>query len=317
MPEADGPLAFTPLFKERVWGNHALAERFGKPLPASARIGESWELVDRADAQSLVASGPLAGTTLHDLWEERRENLFGRRALAAGERFPLIVKLLDAAAPLSVQVHPPAEIATKFGGKPKTEMWVLLDAAEDACLYAGLRAGVTRESFATALAAGDDVSKLLNPISVHAGDVLAIPSGRVHAIGAGCLIAEIQQNSDTTYRVFDFNRIGLDGEPRELHVERSMESIDWDDIEPSLDEPEGELLVETDYFRTSRWSLDAPRLAAADGECAIVLCIEGDVECGPSSFAPGDVFLVPASPGGLELTPAGDTAEVLVVELPD
>ena len=194
-------------------------------------------------------------------------------------------------------------------------MWVLLDAAPGAHLLAGLRTGVDRAGFEAALAAGADVSQLLHRIDVRTGDVLAIPSGRVHAIGAGCLIAEIQQNSDTTYRVFDFNRPGLDGQPRELHVEQSMASIDWDDIEPELAVPHGEVLDQSDFYTTSRWVLDSGRVAAAPRECAIVLCIEGEVTCGSGLFAAGDLFLVPACGEGLEVAPAGDRAEVLVVEL--
>jgi mannose-6-phosphate isomerase len=313
-----GPIAFEPLFMPRVWGGRALETHFGKALPAGVPIGESWELVDRADAQSVARDGPLAGTTLHELWEDRRAEIFGSRGAAASSaRFPLIIKLLDASATLSVQVHPPAAVASKLGGKPKTEMWVLLDAADGAQLLAGLRAGVTREGFAAALEAHEDLSALLHPIRVHPGDVLAIPSGRVHAIGAGCLIAEIQQNSDTTYRVFDFNRPGLDGEPRELHTEQSMASIDWDDIEPALAESEGEVLISADFFTTSRWSLSGPRDAAVAGECSIVLCIEGDVNCGEETFVAGELFLAPASAAGLQIAPAASQAEVLVVELPD
>ncbi len=214
------PLAFTPLFMERVWGGRAL-EGLGKALPAGQRVGESWEIVDRADAQSVLATGPHAGTGLNALWSgPDRERLFGARSRDAGDRFPILVKLLDARETLSVQVHPPASVAEELGGEPKNELWYLLGASEDAHLFAGLRSGVTRERFAATLEAGEDVSGLLHRIPVAEGDALFIPSGRVHAIGAGCLIVEIQQNSDTTYRVSDFDRPGLDGRPRELHVPR-------------------------------------------------------------------------------------------------
>ena len=285
------PITFEPLYMERVWGGRRLADLYGRELPDGAVIGESWEMVDRVEAQSVVDVGEHAGRTLHELWTEERE-LFGSRA--RGERFPLLVKLLDAAKTLSVQVHPPAAIAARLGGEPKTEMWVILDSADGAHLFAGLRDGVTREVMERALAAGDDVSRLLHRVEVSPGDVMVLPSGRVHAIGAGTVIAEIQQSSDTTYRVFDFNRPGLDGELRELHVDESLASIDWDDCEPGLVAPDGEALVHNEHFEVDRFAVGGEHPAAPEGECALVCAISGDVGCGARAFAPGRFFLVPA-----------------------
>lgn len=308
------PIAFTPLTKERIWGGRRL-EAWGKQLPDEVAIGESWEVVDRAEAQSVVAGGPLAGRTLHELWADRRGELFGARAEAAGDRFPLLVKLLDARETLSVQVHPPARVAVELAGEPKTEMWVLADADPGAHLYAGTRAGVTEERFRAALEAGEDVSGLLHRLDVVTGDAMFIPSGRVHAIGAGCLIFEIQQSSDTTYRVFDFNRPGADGELRELHVPQSLASIDFADAEPSLLAGDGERVVACAHFVVSRWLLHGARAATAPGECALFCVLAGEVRCGARTFSRGASFLVPA--GDDDLVVDGEGAQVLVVELPE
>lgn len=311
----DHAVAFAPLPIERVWGGRRL-EHWGKPLPAEGPIGESWELVDRADAQSVVAGGPRSGTTLHALWTDERAS-FGTRAGEGIKRFPLLVKLLDATETLSVQVHPPKGLADELGGEPKTEMWFLAEATPQAHLFAGLATGVTRERFAAALKAGDDVSTMLHRLPVTAGDAIFIPSGRVHAIGAGCVIFEIQQNSDTTYRVFDFNRPGLDGQPRPLHVGKGLASIDFDDIEPGLATPDGDAVGACEHFAVSRWALNAPRRATAEGECAVVCVLNGTVRCGPVTAPKGTTLLVPATALDPALAPEGDRADVLVVELPE
>lgn len=313
-----GPIAFTPLFMERVWGGRRLAERYGKRLPAGAIVGESWELVDRAEAQSTVRGGQLARRSLHELWAgELREELFGARAAGAGDRFPLLIKLLDASDGLSVQVHPPEHLSAELGGEPKSEMWYLAHAAPGAHLYAGLRQGVTRDTFEATLRAGEDLSAFLHRIEVSAGDAIFIPSGRIHAIGAGCLIVEVQQSSDTTYRAFDFNRPGLDGRPRELHVEQALRSIDWADIEPRLEDLDAEdgIVVDNSYFTVERWVLDRPRRGSDPGECAVVFVLSGAVVLADARFGPGELFLVPATAGG-PLAPLGGRAELLRVTLP-
>jgi len=317
MPSA-GLIRFTPLFHERVWGGRRLADLFGKDLPPGAVVGESWELVDRPEAQSVVAGGPLAGTTINELWAGAdRRRVFGGRSVAWGERFPLLVKLLDCTETLSVQVHPPAAIAPELGGEPKTEMWVLLGDDPGAHVFAGLRAGATREGFGEALRAGEDVSEQLHRLPVTRGDVVFVPSGRVHAIGAGCVIAEIQQNSDTTYRVYDFDRPGLDGKPRELHVDESIRSIDFDDVEPGLAEPAGELLVGNDLFVVERLVVDAPRPASdAPGEMAVLCLLAGEATCAGEPLAAGEFVLVPAEASDAELVPGGEPAEVLRIALP-
>jgi mannose-6-phosphate isomerase len=226
------PLTFHPIFKERVWGGRNLEGLYGKALPPGVPIGESWEISDRPGDASVVANGPLAGKDLHWLMINHAAELLGS-ARSEGGRFPLLIKILDAQEVLSVQVHPPAEKAAALGGEPKTEMWYIAQAAPGAELYVGLKPGVTRAEFEQRLQAGT-VADCIHRVSVRPGDAIFLPSGRVHALGAGLVIFEIQQNSDTTYRVFDWNRVGLDGKPRELHVPQSLASIDFSDFEPAL-----------------------------------------------------------------------------------
>lgn len=226
------PLTFHPIFKERVWGGRNLERLFDKKLPPGPPIGESWEISDRPGDVSIVANGPLAGKDLHWLVENHRAELLGDAKLQGG-RFPLLIKLLDAQEKLSLQVHPPAHKAAELGGDPKTEMWFIADAAPGAELYVGLKRGVTKAAFEQKIRDGS-VADCFHRVGVRPGDAMFLPSGRVHAIGAGLVIFEIQQNSDTTYRVFDWNRVGLDGKPREMHVAQSLASIDFNDFEPSL-----------------------------------------------------------------------------------
>jgi mannose-6-phosphate isomerase len=224
------PLTFQPRFKERVWGGRELERLYRKLLPPGVPIGESWEVCDRPGDVSVIANGPLAGHDLHWLMEHHAAELLGPAKAQAG-RFPLLVKILDAREKLSLQVHPPANQAPRLGGESKTEMWYIAEAAPGAEIYAGLKRGVTREEFERKLGTSA-VAECFHNVGVRAGDAMFLPSGRVHALGAGLVIFEIQQNSDTTYRVFDWDRVGLDGRPRALHLPESLASIDFNDFEP-------------------------------------------------------------------------------------
>lgn len=226
------PLTFKPIFKERIWGGRHLEQIYQKPLPEAVSIGESWEISDRPGDESLVANGPLAGKSLDWLMQNQPDELLGS-ARPHGDRFPLLVKILDAQDKLSLQVHPPATLAAKLHGEPKTEMWYIAHAAPGAELFVGLKRGVTRAGFEEKIPTGS-LAECFHRVQVKRGDVMFLPSGRVHAIGAGLVIFEIQQNSDTTYRVFDWNRTGLDGRPRDLHLAESLASIDFTDFEPGL-----------------------------------------------------------------------------------
>jgi mannose-6-phosphate isomerase len=258
------PFIFQPILKERIWGGRELERLYAKPLPPGKPIGESWEISDRPGDASVIANGPLAGKTLRWLMENHAAEILGGAKPAAKGRFPLLCKILDAREKLSLQVHPPADKAKKLKGEPKTEMWFITDAAPDASLYVGLKHGVTRAEFEKKISDGS-VADCFHRIPVRAGDAMFLPSGRVHAIGDGLVIFEIQQNSDTTYRVFDWNRVGLDGKPRELHVAQSLASIDFNDFEPKLVETEftadGKILkrplVNDPLFNVEAWKLDS------------------------------------------------------------
>lgn len=288
----DQPLVFQPLFMERIWGGRRLEGLYGKRLPAGVPIGESWELVDRAEAQSVVAGGRWRGRTLHDIWITSRAGVFGD--IADAPRFPLLIKLLDAQDKLSVQVHPPAEAAAALGGEPKTEFWYIAEASPAAELYVGVKAESSRGSFEAAIDAGK-ADEHLHRVLAKKGDAMFLPSGRVHAIGAGNVIVEIQQNSDTTYRVFDWNRTDRNGARRELHVEESLRCINFNDCEPSLAEAEGETLVRHELFHVDKWNLTEPREAAPQGQFAIICCVEGEVSCAGVTIAAGGLFVVPAT----------------------
>jgi mannose-6-phosphate isomerase len=296
---------------ERVWGGRLLETQYRKTLPPGAPIGEAWEIVDRDDAQSVVREGALQGATLHELWRDRRAEIFGS-GLGDSMRFPLLFKLLDAQDKLSVQVHPPADVAARLGGEPKTEMWYFLGTTPGSDLFAGLKRGVTRAAFEHALVGGH-IADLLHRRPSHAGEAFFIPTGRVHAIGAGNVIFEVQQNSDTTYRVFDWNRTGLDGQPRQLHIAESLESINFDDPEPEVAAPHGELVVECEFFRVEKWTLTAPR-ASEGGSFAVFAVEQGTVNCGGRVFGAGDFFLVPAGIS-MDLVPLGQ-ATVLRTTIP-
>ena len=315
MSETDltDPLVFEPIFKERIWGGRRLEMLFGKRLPGSAAIGESWEIVDRAEAQSVVHRGPWRGRTLHDLWVNNRREVFGH--IAESKRFPLLIKLLDAEQKLSLQVHPPARVAAALAGEPKTEFWFIADAKPGADLYVGMKRESSRAAFQEAITSGT-VEEHVHRVPVKTGDAMFLPSGRVHAIGAGNVIVEIQQNSDTTYRVFDWNRTDENGAPRELHLEQSLASIDFGDYEPTLVALEGESLVRDVLFHVERWELSAAREAAPRGKFAIVCCLTGAVHNSMTSIEPGEFFLLPAALADRTLRPAALGTTLLRITVP-
>lgn len=310
------PLVFEPLPMERVWGGRHFETLFGKRLPHGAVIGELWEMVDRPEAQSVVHEGPLKGTTLHELWSGNRASLFGEHHLAnPSPRFPLLIKLLDARERLSVQVHPPANRAGELGGEPKTECWYFLHAAEGASVYAGLKKGVTREDFEASLEDGT-VEEKLHSAPARTGESIFIPSGRLHAIGEGLVIVEVQQNSDTTYRVFDWNRNGLDGKPRELHVSESLASIDFDDFEPALTPATEPVVADCPLFHVEKKELNGPIPATDKGDFSIVTCLTGGVECSGTTLKPGNFMLVPSCLEGALLKPTATGSSILITKLP-
>lgn len=226
------PLIFTPLLKTRVWGGEVLKSR--APNPPSEPVGESWELADHGKDTTVVASGTYAGQSLHELFLADRQGLCGEAIDPASPGiFPLMLKIIDPREDLSVQVHPDDAYAAREtpGELGKTEAWYVLHARPGSRIYKGVKPGVTQDRFAAALREGT-VAHLLHSFEAKAGDVVLLPAGAIHALGAGVQIAEIQQNSDTTYRVFDWNRLGLDGKPRELHVNHALAVSDFSSCQP-------------------------------------------------------------------------------------
>jgi mannose-6-phosphate isomerase len=308
------PIVFEPILKDRVWGGRELERLYGKKIPASAPIGEAWEISDRPGDENVIVNGPLAGKNLRWLMESHGPEVLGGARPAATGRFPLLCKILDARDKLSLQVHPPAARAAELRGEPKTEMWYIADAAPGAELFVGLKRGVTRAEFEEKVADGS-VADCFHRVPVRAGDTMFLPSGRVHAIGAGLVIFEIQQNSDTTYRVFDWNRVGLDGKPRELHIAQSLASIDFNDFEPKLVETkfvtdggvQKRALVNDPLFNVETWKLNTgARGALKPKKLQIVAVTDGQVEIKSGSSS------VNISAGQFSLIPAGlDQTEIV------
>ena len=316
-------LQFKPILREYLWGNRRLAE-LGKPLGAGNHYAESWEVVDHGADQSVVASGPLAGATLHELVAEQGELLFGRHF--PQRQFPLLFKFLDCQRTLSVQVHPNDEQGAKLQPPDlgKTEAWVVLAADPGSVIYAGLRPGTDRAALERAAADGD-FSNYLHQFEPRAGDCLLIEAGTVHALGAGLMVAEIQQASDTTFRLFDWNRVDADGKPRTLHVQQALETIDYrrgpvDPVSPQqTDHPNRERLVACDKFLLDRWKLESSQQIENDNRFRILAAIEGGVSVKSDNseieLRRGDTLLVPACCRGLDLSPNGQ-AVVLDMYLP-
>lgn len=264
LQESPYPLRFRPLIKQTIWGGDKLGRLLGKSIGDQNNYAESWELVDHGSDQSVVENGPLAGKTLQELIQSDPNWLIGPSLsgnLAAKDGFPLLLKYLDCNRVLSVQVHPDDRYGAtmKVPDRGKTEAWYVVDADPESLVYAGLKRGVDRHALATAMAAGETDS-VLHSFHPRRGDCVFIPAGTVHALGAGLVIAEIQQSSDTTFRLFDWNRVGADGCPRPLHLEPSLEVSDYESgpVRPRHSDPSIERwqqLVECDKFRLN--SLEA------------------------------------------------------------
>jgi mannose-6-phosphate isomerase len=301
------PLTFSPFLLPKVWGGDRLS-RFNKPVKPGDRVGESWELADLpstsasgaggGEFRSVISNGPLKGRTLHEAMKMWGEALMGSTPLASAGDFPLLVKLLDARENLSVQVHPSrAYAASHAGANLKTECWYVLDAARGSKIYKGVKPGVTRASFEAHIREGSLVDDLV-AVPAVAGDCHTLPSGTVHALGAGVQVAEVQTPSDTTFRVYDWGRAG-----RELHVKESLECIDFGPApRPTrlLDADRWTTLVENEFFRIDEVRLPnaAPHLfhAGAERSPVILIVLTGEVTvAGQGQFSSGSLVLFPAS----------------------
>ena len=293
------PVKLSPAFKDYLWGGEKLKSEFNKKCDLTP-LAESWELSAHKDGQSVVSGGEFDGLTLLEYVEK-----IGREALGENsgryDYFPLLIKFIDAKGNLSVQVHPSDEYALAHEGEyGKTEMWYILDCDEGASLYYGFSRDVSREEYENAIKEGR-LCELLNRVEVKKGDVFFIPAGTVHAIGAGIVICEIQQNSNTTYRVFDYNRRDKDGNLRPLHIEKALEVSDLK-MSPELgDTPDGDdvLLAECEYFEVRRLRSCGKREIRIDRKSFVSLIItEGEgklaFEGGELEMRKGDSVFVPA-----------------------
>jgi mannose-6-phosphate isomerase len=324
------PVRLRPVYKDYLWGGDRIARRYGR-TGAPAVCAESWELCDRVESSSEVVNGPLAGQTLRRLLTEGLAPAFygssGRFPF-----FPVICKILDARQRLSVQVHPPPAVAAELGAEPKSEMWVILDADPGARVYIGLQPDTNEAALRTSLKDGT-VARLLTPHAVVPGDAFSIPAGTVHAVGEGCLIYEVQQNSTTTYRLFDWNRLAAGGRPRELHVEQALRSIAWGPaVSPRLASPRLTWLnfrlgasirqvLDTPFFRIERLTLPGLCPCATQGETPHVLFVEKGrivVDSARDSLPvpAGGTVLIPAGVREYGLAADGGPAVVLRTSLP-
>lgn len=307
-------LRFKPIYQHRIWGAQNLKSHFNRDIPTDQPIGESWELVDRPEAQSVTTDG----VPLHDLWTSPdKAKIFGTAAPDC-ERFPILIKLLDCAEKLSLQVHPPSRLAPKFNGEPKTEMWYFLHTEPDAEIYVGLKRGITQEAFAKAIES-KTVADCFHRLKTSPRETMFLPSGRVHAIGGGNIILEIQQNSDTTFRVYDWDRVDASGKGRELHVEPSLECINFNDFEPTFTQPHGERIVSTEYFNVTRASFyekESRDLTIDPASCQYVQVTQGSFRFSDTEWKTGDAALITADTGSLEIETLEDFAEMVCVSFP-
>ena len=317
------PLRFEPSFRQYIWGGRRLASVLNKPIGDGDDFAESWEVVDHGEDQSVVSAGPLAGKTLSELVRSNGEELFGQHHPQS--QFPLLFKFLDANRNLSVQVHPDDAAGAKLDPPDlgKTEAWVIVDAEPGSVIYAGLKRGFDRAALEREVRRGT-TELCLHKIEPQIGDCIFIPAGTVHAIGAGLVVAEIQQASDTTFRLFDWNRVGADGKSRPLHIEESLDVIDYESgpVSPQIPQKIGsdvERLVECDKFTLDRWQLDSERSLGGDERFHIVAVLEGSVTLSDDPtdepLVKGQTALLPSAAGTVQLKPFGQ-AKLLDMYLP-
>lgn len=312
------PFKFNPIYKEILWGGKRIGEYFDREIP-SGNIAESWELSCRDDGMSVIRNGEYSGTELSKLICEYKEQILGTKIYEKyGLYFPLLVKIIDANDKLSVQVHPDDEYAKLIGeNNGKNEMWYILDAKDDAKLIYGLKQNISREDFVNAIKNGT-VGDTLNEVRVKAGDCLYIPSGTVHAILEDILIAEIQQNSNTTFRIFDWNRTDKHGNKRELHIEKALDIINFDTNELEKNTRFKEIcnltdninqkikLIESEYFNADEININDKYISTVSEDAfMIIMNISGSGkihwENGSEIINKGDTLLLPACLGKFEI----------------
>ena len=310
------PMGFGPILKQMIWGGNRILFYKGLVLNMS-KIGESWELSGVPGNESVVSNGEFAGRTITELIKEYGAELLGRHVYETyGENFPLLIKFIDARDDLSIQVHPDDTMAKSVHGQPfgKTEMWYVVSADKDAHLMSGLSVEITPEEYVSRVE-NNTITDVLCDYKVQSGDVFFLPAGRIHSIGKGCFIAEIQQTSDLTYRIYDFGRLGLDGNPRELHTELAKDAIDYsvsEDYRTAYTAVQNEetQLVECEYFKTNLLDLTEPLSVDVKSKDSfmIVICLEGkgilkDSQENSITLKQGETILVPASTENVTFIP--------------
>lgn len=310
-------MKFRPIYKPRIWGDRRLQEVFGKDLPADRKIGESWELADLPYDKSVVANGTLAGRTLVSVVQEYTRQVTGITDFQIP--FPLLIKFLDAQDVLSVQVHPDAEACRRLGqGEPKSECWYIVDAQADAYIYKGLKPGVTKQAFKKATTNGT-VADLLQRVPAERGQCHFLPAGTVHALGPGILVAEIQTPSDTTFRVFDWNRLDDKGQSRPLHIQEAMESIHFQESDQVLPISQVGRLVDSPYFIVDKGHrLAGDQVLFSPGVMKVLVILTGQGHIADASghavdFRAGDCLMIPAAYEGAMI--AKEETEYLMVTI--
>ncbi len=319
------PLQFKPCYREAIWGGRQFETVLGRELGDGPRYAESWEVVDRDEVQSVVANGPLQGQTLHQLLQSHGRALLGRHYPQA--QFPLLFKFLDCNRNLSVQVHPDDERARKLVPPDlgKTEAWIILAVEPGARVYAGLKQGLDREALAREVSRGA-TELCLNSFEPKPGDCVFVPAGVLHALGAGLLIAEIQQASDTTYRLFDWNRVDADGQSRELHIEQTLDATDYArgpvfPVKPRpTAEPHVARLVTCDKFVVDRWEFDSVESLSTHDRFHLIAVLSGSVRMDNgdevATLGVGQTLLLPAACESVEFA-ADEPTSMLDIYLPD
>lgn len=324
------PIRFKPKLREMIWGGDTLRQRYGKKSRPGSKIGESWEICGMPGASSVVANGFLKGNSLEEIAEIYMDELLGEAVYSKfGTEFPLLIKFIDAADRLSIQVHPDDRMASeRHHAWGKTEMWYVIDAIPGSVIYTGFRKKITKEEYLGYLSRGK-MADIINSTVVNPGDVFFIPAGLVHAIGGGVLLAEIQQTSDITYRIYDWDRVDAAGKQRELHTSLALDAIDYSHdstnllkIAPELNRTV--LLAESPYFRTSLISFDKPIIKdySMTDSFVIYICTESMavIECNGHSeeIKAGETLLIPASADSVAIIPRGKAVllEVFVPQKP-
>jgi mannose-6-phosphate isomerase len=298
------PIKFTPVYKDYPWGGSRIPETYNRNVPQGI-YAESWEISDHDDGMSIISNGTWVGKTLREVLQENPTDIMGRKV--SGTKFPLLIKLIDSKQKLSVQVHPNDETAAQFGGEAKTEMWYLLGDNKTQ-VFCGLNDGVTQERFLEAVE-NNTSADTMRSVPVEKDSAVFVRGGRVHAIDEGCLILEIQQNSNTTYRIYDWGRMGNDGKPRDLHLDQAVNVINWNDnanplVEPTVltESPDGliEEVLRCEYFCLEKLTLSNRIETPMNGESFHALFIaEGKAtlswDGGSESAEPGESILIPAA----------------------